>query len=408
MQMSDDSLRVMYRDSVREIEQYFIRTLRDTKFRIGEDFDRDGVVFRTERGSASDFRVFVSHEFLSDYLPAKISRQLDAWNVAEAASDLPKGFTLFITTEGTFKERTQGDSLREATRRFEPITPASSALAHLYDRVYSIEIDGVPLGDVPLEMQGDPDLYIAFSEDFATVLGAAYLLDAAGYRGFSLNRVSESSEYTGVDLAIRLASGEVAFLDYKRAVNQAERRADSMREQVNIGLRRALRDNQALADSLHGHFVQIILPSAPTTRHGVQRLLGEIERFVISKRWIAYPRSSLVPFDAVDFSSLSELGARVYIAEGTTHLSVSEGAKTFDAYAPYRIAARLIATESRRHFQVRPVWLGVSLSESPLPLPGANLESLVSDITESETPFDQIIVGSSSHAIAWRRPQLLE
>jgi len=395
-----DSLRSMYRSSIDVIEKYLTREMPGIELRVGEDFERDGVVFRTTKESILGFRIFVSHEFLSDTPLDHVDDALRKWKVAAQAEALSQGCTLFVVSNGTFKERTEGYTLRDSAQRFAALLPPSTALTDLYTRVFSIPVDGVALGDIPSEMQGDPDLYITYSEHFANALGAAYLLDGAGYRDFALN-TTKGSRYEGIDFQILLESGDVAYLEFKRAITPAERRTNALREQANIGLRAALRDRPALASAIDGHFIQITLPLVPGSKSEVDSLVGEIIRFVMSREWVPYDDGSIVPFDEDHYPILSGLGAQVYLAAGPTHLSVSEGARSFDRNAPYRIARQIIMQQRNQRFNVSPVWLGISLADTLILPSSAELNSLVRNIDRIPNPFDKIIVGSAEGAAVW-------
>jgi hypothetical protein len=391
------SLRSLYSDSIDVIRNYLSAELGPVNIRVGEDFDRDGVVLRAEKGSARTFRVFLSHEFLSDFQTEEIAAKLSAWRVADGAKTLPSGHTLFVATEGVFSELTEGPSLRESTQRFAKVLPSSPEMKELYDRAFSVPVNGVPLGDIPSEMQGDPDLYISYSDDFANKLGAVYLLDAAGYRGFELRAVPTTPVYLGVDFEVKLASGDSAFLDFQRAADQVERRANAMREQINVGLRRAMRENKDLRRSIEGTYIDITCPRSPTSKSEVDATVAEITHFVISNEWTNYGNSSIVPFDEDRYPRLSSLGARVYVSQGTTYLSVQEGARTFDPGEPYHLASRLVKNEARRRFDIQPVWLGIYLSEMALVFP-VPLEEFMKSVRVEETPFEEILVGSAGRA----------
>lgn len=201
-----DSLRSLYRPSVDEIREHLLRGLRRDDIRESEDFDRDGVVFKARAGIGPPFRLFVSHEFLSDFSVAEIKSKLLTHRILEKLKDLPKGFTLFLTTEGTFTEETEGRTLREWSDDLGGTFGFSSDRASLVDRVLSTPVDGVPLGDIPTEMQGDPEYYISCSQEFADSLIVAYVLDAAGYHDYELSRVRTE---LGVDFRLLLHSGRV-------------------------------------------------------------------------------------------------------------------------------------------------------------------------------------------------------
>lgn len=398
-----DSLRSTYRTSITAIEMYLSSEIPGSQFRLSEDVERDCVVFRTTRESTATFRIFVSHEFLSDTNEKHIAAVLRRWNVAEEAAALLRGYTLFVVSNGTFKEQTEGQTLRESAETFAAMLPHSEALTDIYKRVFGIRVNGTPLGDIPSEMQGDPDLYISYSEDFANTLGAAYLLDASGYRNFALNTpaLEARGRNLGVDFEVRLASGEIVYLQFKRAITPAERRMNALREQTNVDLRTAMRDRADLAAAVEGHFIQITLPIAPKTKAEVASLVDEIIRFAISRDWADYPSDSLVPFDENRYALLSKLGAQVYVSTGATYLSVTEAGKTFDRYAPYRLAKQLISQLSGQRFDLHPVWLGISIADTVIFPSSAELNSLIRSIDQMPHPFDKIVVGSVQGARVW-------
>src|ERR1700686_355707 len=295
MEMDElDTLRDMYPERIDVIRNYLLHEMPGAGIRIGEDFERDGVTFRSELGMMAEFRLFVSREFLSDVQPEEMQTTLQRWNVAKEVAALPSGSTLFVLTNGTFTEPTRGQTLRESTGRFSSVIPPSEALKDLYERVFSIRVNGEVLGDTSMEMQGDPTLYLNYSEDFANALGAAYLLDGAGYRNFTLNTWRQSPRDIGIDFEVRLPSGETGFLEFKRAITPTERRASALRERVNIALRIAMRNDQRLAAAIAGHFIQITLPLAPSTRTDVDHLATEIIRFVVSEEWVERTGTALV------------------------------------------------------------------------------------------------------------------
>ncbi len=91
-------LREEYPSQVATVRKYLKAALPDSELAESEDFDRDGLKFRIEPRRL----IFVSHEFLSDFSEQDAAGRLKAWGVAEKAKQLPVGFTLFVTTEGTF------------------------------------------------------------------------------------------------------------------------------------------------------------------------------------------------------------------------------------------------------------------------------------------------------------------
>ena len=259
------------------------------------------------------------------------------------------------------------------------------------------------------EMQGDPDVYIDYSDEFATVLGAAYLLDAAGYRNFALSRTAGHGKYSGVDLEATLSNGSKVFLDFKRALDAAERRDNALREQINVGLRRAMRDNPTVRNAIDGRFVQVTVPRSPTDENEVGAAVAEILGFVMSTHWQAVEKNEFIAFDPHQFPLLDRLGARVYVAQGATYLSVAEGARSFEPSVPYRRVARIVMEESKKHFEVQPVWLAISLADVTASIPSDTLDpqrAVSFDI--DATSFEQIIVGSAESASVYRRSRPLE
>lgn len=378
---------------MRAIRAYLNREFGPLELRESEDFDRDGVIIRTARESAEkQLRIFISHEFLSDFDADSVSSLLRSWRIADKARALRRGFTLFVTTDGSFVEPTEGRTLREATSMFESIAPSNDARKGLYERVFAINVDGVPLGERPMEMQGDPNLYSVYSEEYASVLGAAYLLDAAGYRNFSFSHNDVPGD---LDLRVSLETGETVYLDFKRALSAPERRTAALREQINVGLRRELRDDEELRQHLDGYFVSISVSQSPMNAKGVWAAVEEIARFVKTADWSGVGDTALFDFDAIEFPILSSLGSQVYVAKGPTYLSVQEGARTFSPHSPSREIARLIEKEKKRQFAVRPVWLGVSVADTP-PIFGIDeiLEKIPHELLRTdESPFERLIVG---------------
>jgi hypothetical protein len=400
------SLRQLYKHKIATIRDYLSEELGTQDIRESEDFDRDGVVLRTGRGSESGFRIFIAHEFFSDFKEQGIISRLRSWQIAAKVRCLRPGFTLFITTEGFFEERTEGRMLRDVTSEFESILPLSERRKQLYDRVFAIPVDGVPLGDIRTEMQGDPELYIDYSDDFATVLGAAYLLDAAGYRQFQLSRGGGSQKDSGIDLEVTLSDGRRVFVDFKRAVSASERRENALREQINVELRRAMRDSDGVRRSIQGRFVQITLPRSPVDRGEVDAVVSEILNFAKSTNWQAVEKNEFIAFDARDFPLLDRLGARVYVAQGATYLAVAEGARSFDPQPPYRRIGRIVSEEAKYDFSVRPVWLAISLADFVSSIPSNILDpQRTVSFDVDATPFEQIIIGSAESANVYRRSQ---
>jgi hypothetical protein len=398
---SAGSLRSLYKPMIAMVRNYLSKELGSSDLRVAEDFERDGVILRTAPETRLQYRLFLSHEFLSDFDVEHGASLLRSWRVSERAKALPRGVTLFITTEGTFTERTEGRTLRDAASEFDTFIPSNEARKALYDRVFSVPVDGVPLGELPMEMKGDPDLYSSYSDEFAGFIGAAYLLDAAGFRDFELRRPPSQA---GVDLEIRLNSGERVFLDLKRAIDPVERRSDAMREQINVALRRALRDDEALRSAIEGHFVQITLSQAPLEKRGVDGVVREIQKFVTTTAWPEVADRTLIDFDSYEYPMLSSSGAHVYVALGPTYLSVQEGAKTMDRHAPVREIIRVLREESRKTFRPSPLWLGISLSEfAPLFGIGDVFDRVDGEIDLKKTPFDRIIIGSAEFAKTYKK-----
>jgi hypothetical protein len=392
-----DSLGQRYKDKIAAVKQYLAGELNPAEIRQSEDFDRDGVVLRTGRGRQG-FRLFISHEFLSDFTIEVITARLRGWRVEEGIRQLPPGFTLFLTTGGIFKERTEGRTVREVTQTFEGILPLSQRRKQLYDRVFSIRVDGEPLGETHTECQGDSDLYVTYSTEFAQALGAAYLLDAAGYQNFELRRTPELYD-SGIDFEVTLFDGRRVFLDFKRALNAKAARESALREQINVGLRRAMRDDAVVRQAIDGRFIQITIPIAPESKAEVDATVSEILRFATSTNWATLASNSFVAFDAGRFPLLARLDANVYMAQGSTYLSAVEGATSFDPYAPYNEASQIVAREAQRRFGASPMWLGVSLADVAALIPDDMIDSRWPLLFNVEfTPFEQIIIGSADKA----------
>jgi len=259
-----------------------------------------------------------------------------------------------------------------------------------------VPIDGTPLGEIPAIMRGDAELYTTYSDEFANIVGATYLLDAAGYRDFQIATVVPLG---APDLQVTLSDGRTIYLEFKRAQNFADYRADSLLEQINVFLRRAQRDDPTISNATRGRFIEISVPNPPENRNAVEAASNEIIRFVSSVDWNRLQSKSLVPFDPAEFPVLTSLGARVYVTTGATHLSVSAGARSFDPNEPFILAARLIRTMSAKHYAINPVWLGISLADQ-LPLLPDSLPNILelSGLSVSDTPFEEIIVGSAGSA----------
>jgi hypothetical protein len=405
-----DSLRGRYRSKIAIIRSHLRSAFPDDDVRESEDFDRDGIVFRTGKGAVSGFRFFVSHELFSDLSESALKSQLQSWGIKERLRNLPAGITLFLTTAGVFEERTSGDTLREVTGVFESVLPFSEQRKQLYDRVFAIRVDDVPLGSTATEMQGDPEVYITYSEEFANALGAAYLLDAAGKRDFELRRTPALYDL-GINFEVAMG-GSRALLDFKRAINLADRRAAALREQVNVGLRLAMRDDPVVRAAVGERFIQVTLPSAPQSVQDVAVLLMEIRRFVTSTSWGEFEKNALVAFDEQAYPLLSSLGARVYVGQNAPYLSVTSGATWSDPHAPYREAVSIIGDEWRRaalwpQAIQHPIWLGISMAEAMTRIASSNLLESIQINTEG-MPFDEIIVGSAEAAKVFSKPKSLQ
>src|SRR6202023_375417 len=119
------------------------------------------------------------------------------------------------------------------------VLPHSPAMQAFYERTFAILIDGIPLGDLPMEFKGDdPDLHITFTEDFGNVVDTVYLLDAAGYRNFRIRRRPRSLP---PDLELTLEDGRDVYFEHTRALDRDDAQVRGMREQINVRLRAAMR-----------------------------------------------------------------------------------------------------------------------------------------------------------------------
>jgi len=96
-----------YPAQIKAVRDYLRVTLPDADLAESEDFDRDGIRFRLEPRRL----IFISHEFLSDFTTQDAASRLRAWRVAEQAKSLSLGSMLLVTTDGTFVENTQNNSL---------------------------------------------------------------------------------------------------------------------------------------------------------------------------------------------------------------------------------------------------------------------------------------------------------
>jgi hypothetical protein len=395
-----------YRSNIELIRNYLKQDLGCNEIEESEDFARDGVVLRSPPSAAPPFRLFVSHEFLSDFELKDAASKLRLWKVAEQLRSLPKNVMLFVTTEGTFTESLKGPTMKQATQVFESVFPSSAAQKELYGRVFSIRVDGTPLGEIPAEMRGDPNFYISYSDDFANVLGATYLLDAAGYREFELHRRPQSDP---PEFEVSFQSGDRIFLAFDRALDPVEQRVHSMREEINAGLRRALLASEDLQNAISGHFVQINIAKVPLSKKECNDVVLEIIRFVTTVDWASFPEHSLEHFDRAKFSLLAGLDALVYVTRGVTSLSVQEGAKTVDPYAPYRRISEIVRERSRAlaDVEVRPLWLGISLADTLLPPENVLDPRRIAPFDVNETPFDKLIVGSAGRANVYNKEHRL-
>jgi len=398
-----NSLKYLYPAQVNIIRDYLRSQLGAGEIRESEDVLRDGLIFQSHRGEKPKFRVFISHEFLSDFQPFEAMARLVSFNAADQLRKLQSGETLFITTQGTFVESTQGPTLRETSKVFDSVLPTSEARKELYQRVYSIKVDDQPLGDIPSEMRGDRNLYIWYSDDFANTLGAVYLLDAAGYRDFELIHRTEDPL---VNFEVILTTYERAYLSFERAFDQKARADDAMREEINVELRRAMRENTTVRNALKGNYIQINMPRVPQQRQESRAIVTEILDFATSRAW-ADSEDQFRHFDSQRYPLLSGLQAQFYIAHGPTALSVQQGAHFVDPMVPFAVAAEIVSRKSveLQSSQFRPLWLGVSLADlmvfpthmdwlDPANTAMFNIEN---------TPFDKIIIGSAEKVGVWSK-----
>jgi len=113
-----DSLKSTYTEQYNAVRSYLLKELGTSAIRDAEDFERDGVIFRSADEKSFPFRVFVSHEFLSDFSVSEALKRLRSWHVGEKARELRRGLTLFVTTDGLFVERTEGRTLRQSAEIF--------------------------------------------------------------------------------------------------------------------------------------------------------------------------------------------------------------------------------------------------------------------------------------------------
>jgi hypothetical protein len=396
-----DSLRSLYKTSVDEIRKYLSEYLAGGAIRETEDFDRDGVVFKRFKKDGAPFRFFVSHEFLSDFSPTTIRSKLQAGRINEKLKALREGHTLFLTTEGTFNEATEGRSLGQWSEDLGGSFGFSRERSALMDRVLATTFNGIPLADMPTELQGEPNYYITYSQEFSDAIITAYLLDAAGYHNSELFSIPGLDR--GVDLRAVLADGRTIYIEAKSAQNPTQRRASALREQINVGLRKAIRENEQFSHALQGYFIQITLQRSPSSRGDVDSVVNEIIRFVQSTPLEQFKRGTYVAFDANDFPYLAGLASRVYVTDGPRHISVQEGATSFDPNEPYARALRIIRDTSHRAFIDQPVWLIVSLANTPAEFAGPDEPMKRLPINVNETPFEEIIVGYPGSATKYGR-----
>ena len=106
MSIDDDSLQQRYKDVIDALTRYLTDAVHIADPRMREDFERDGVVLRAKIPSEQEVRLFVSHEFLSDFSATRAANAMREWRIGDKVRTLPRGMTLFLTTEGTFTERT--------------------------------------------------------------------------------------------------------------------------------------------------------------------------------------------------------------------------------------------------------------------------------------------------------------
>ena len=196
MNGDSETLKNTYPATFALVRQYFLNELNAVEIVDSEDFERDAIRFRITLPTARRVRVFIAHEFLSDFAPAEAAKLLKQWHAGQKASTLARSQTLVVTTTGTLLEsiaddaNLKGPSLRESAARWDSSIGASRAAAELQERVFNVPVDGTPLGDIPSKFAGRSEYYSRFSPEFADLVGSAYLLDAAGLRSFSLERVS--------------------------------------------------------------------------------------------------------------------------------------------------------------------------------------------------------------------------
>lgn len=106
MSIDEDSLQKRHKEVIEALTRYLTDSVHIADTRMREEFERDGVVLRAKIPSEQEVRLFVSHEFLSDFSATRATNAMRAWRIGDKVRTLPHGMTLFLTTEGTFTERT--------------------------------------------------------------------------------------------------------------------------------------------------------------------------------------------------------------------------------------------------------------------------------------------------------------
>lgn len=291
--------------------------------------------------------------------------------------------------------------IQRARTLYDAVTafgPPSAGIQALYDRVFAISVDGTPLGNLTMEFQGgDPDLHITFTEDFGNVVQSIYLLDAAGYRNF---RIKTRPRSQPPDLELILDDGHEVYFEHTRAVATDDAQVTGMREQINVGLRVAMRDDPRIEAAIQNWYVSINMVNVPLDKSTRDDVVAEIVRFVKAADWSAMPHKAYLPFNAVTFPLLAQYDAECYIAPGTASLQVDEGGGTIDPYAPYTSVARSVVKKSKPgKYNVAPLWLGITTAAHIPVLPEALLDPRrVATFDINDTPFESIIVGSAMGA----------
>lgn len=406
MNGDSDTLRNTYPATFAEVRQYLLNELYAVEIVDSEDFERDAIRFRITLPSSRRVRVLVSHEFLSDFTPTEAARLLKQWRVGSKASTLARSHMLVVTTTGTLLESIADDShlkgptLRESAALFGTAIQTPDAVNELQERVFNVPVNGTPLGDIPSRFAGPSEYYSRYSDEFADLVGSAYLLDAAGLRGFSLDRVPSIP-----NLRANLDGGGQVFLEYSRVEPTKEKHAADVREYINGALRRLSYTDPALPKALEGYFISVSLPDIDVGKDQRLRLVDEITSFVKDGLARIAPKQSIEHFDEGRFPTLSRLGATVYVAEGVTSLSVQEAAKSFDPYAPIQMIATIVRAKSKIPYTAAPVWLGVSLAEYVAVVPVAVMDlRRFPEVDIDKTPFEKIIVGSAGALLrVWDR-----